>query len=84
MKNDRAVRSSVISDREEILCAVEAKPCPWCGTQPTIQPWHGGRPTKRLIGCGNDDCAAAPSVTGQTRREALDAWNTRVDVKERS
>jgi RNA polymerase subunit RPABC4/transcription elongation factor Spt4 len=59
------------------LTTVEAKSCPWCGSQPTIQPWHGGRPTKKMIACENEDCNVAPQVTGQTRREALAEWNTR-------
>ncbi len=62
----------------KVLTAEEAKPCPWCGAQPTIQPWHGGRPTKKFIDCGsNEDCAVRPQVTGETRREALAHWNTR-------
>lgn len=66
------------TDREpKVLSAEEAKSCPWCATQPTIQPWHGGRPTKKMIACENEDCAVAPQVTGETRRAALANWNTR-------
>lgn len=59
------------------LAPEEALPCPWCGTQPTIQPWHGGRPTKKMVACKNDECDVGPQVTGPTRREALSKWNTR-------
>lgn len=60
------------------LSTAEAKPCPFCGSQPTIQPWHGGRPTKKFIDCGsNENCEVRPQVTGETRREALERWNTR-------
>lgn len=67
----------MIQEDPKTLAAKEARPCPWCGAQPTSQPWHGGRPTKKMIACENDGCAVSPQVTGQTRREALAAWNTR-------
>lgn len=62
----------------KILPPVEARPCPWCGAQPTIQPWHGGRPTKKMIACESEECNVSPQVTGQTRHEALERWNTRI------
>jgi len=46
----------------------EALPCPFCWREPTIEPWHGGGPRKRLIACDQDTCPVAPSVT---------EWNTR-------
>jgi len=53
-------------------------PCPFCGSQPMIEPWHGGPKTKRLIGCQNDGgCAVQPAVTGKTRKEAIAHWNQR-------
>lgn len=54
----------------------DALPCPFCGSMADIQFWHGGRPTKRLISC-HDDCGVGPSVTGETRKEALANWNRR-------
>lgn len=42
-----------------------------------IQPWHGGRPTKKLISCSNDHCHAGPSVTGETQATAIRRWNSR-------
>jgi len=60
-----------------VLTLEDAKPCPWCGEQPTIQPWHGGRSTKRMVGCDNEECSVRPCVSGQTRLEALLNWNTR-------
>lgn len=54
--------------------------CPFCGTQNIeLKPWHGGLPTKRWVGCGNDDCHVQPSVTGDTRAIAVRRWNRRAD-----
>ena len=55
-----------------------AKACPFCGWVPNIQPWHGGKPTKRRISCDADQCSVQPSVTGETRAQALRRWNKRV------
>lgn len=52
-------------------------PCPFCGAQPELEPWHGGPPTKRLVWCGNEACAVAPMVTGDTKAEAIARWNQR-------
>lgn len=67
----------------------DALPCPFCGTPATIEYWHGGKPTKRMISCGGQadtlmrgnrpiTCHVAPSVTGETRAEALRRWNARL------
>lgn len=63
---------------EYVLELREAKPCPFCGHSPTIQPWHGGGPKKRMIACVNDECPACPMVAGSTRQRALDRWNQRL------
>ena len=54
------------------------KACPYCGEEPIIEPWHGGKPTKVMISCQNEgNCDVLPSVTGETEQEALNKWNTR-------
>jgi hypothetical protein len=55
----------------------DLKDCPFCGHSPEIQFWHGGKPTKRLICCGNNECEVSPSVTGETEREAVARWERR-------
>lgn len=54
-------------------------PCPFCGADAQHEPWHGGAPTKTMIGCSArcDDCDVGPSVTGETFEEAAALWNSR-------
>ena len=54
-------------------------PCPFCGAEPVMQPWHGGGPNKVHVGCQNDECPISPGVCGETPSEARDDWNTRDD-----
>ena len=61
----------------KLLTESEAKPCPFCSSQPTIQYWHGGGPQKRMIQCDDDSCVVSPSTTGTTRKQALSNWNYR-------
>ena len=53
------------------------KPCPFCGADPTIEPWHGGAKTKRMVACNNDDCYVCPQVSGRTHGIAVERWNYR-------
>jgi hypothetical protein len=66
-----------MKNKIEVLELREAKPCPFCGHSPQIEPWHGGGPQKRIITCSSDDCFVSPMVTGTTRIRALAAWNHR-------
>lgn len=51
--------------------------CPFCGDEPTIQPWHGGGRNKKMISCDNLGCHVAPQVTGESLDEAVRRWNYR-------
>jgi hypothetical protein len=53
------------------------KACPFCDAPAQIQYWHGGRPSKRLVSCSGDDCDINPSVTGETKAEAIEKWERR-------
>ena len=56
---------------------VEILPCPFCGVTPDNETWHGGKPTKHMVSCINDECSCAPQCTGQTHAEAIARWNVR-------
>ena len=66
--------------RPEVLPRTIAKSCPFCGQQPTVEPWHGGKPTKRRVACGNSGCHLGPGVTGDTRAKAISLWNLRAPI----
>lgn len=52
--------------------------CPFCGHLPTVEPWHGGGPRKRMVHCLNKYCAVGPQVAGSTYGKAAKGWNYRV------
>ena len=60
------------------------KPCPFCGHEPRIIPWHGGPRTKRMVECSNEACHSGPYVIGNRRYIAVKRWNTRKGEKEKS
>jgi hypothetical protein len=56
---------------------VSVKPCPFCGNFPTMEPWHGGGPKKRMIHCEAEECEVSPSVCAETPTAAARRWNGR-------
>ena len=56
----------------------ELKPCPFCGSIPDVEPWHGGAISK--ISCTNELCPATPSTIGRNKTEAINLWNTKIGV----
>jgi hypothetical protein len=66
-----------------VLTVEEAKACPFCGEQPTLEPYHFTGPAKWTVTCwGNQgqngvDCSVAPSSHGPTRAMAIGRWNHR-------
>ncbi len=60
---------------ERITTPTECLPCPFCGSQPTVEPWHGGGRRKRYVGCPNEQCFVGPGVTGGTQASAFLRWN---------
>ena len=63
-------------------CATDPLPCPFCGEEPIIEPWHGGGPLKRIVRCANDECLVSPSVTGARKSTAVSHWNSRAPKAE--
>ena len=52
--------------------------CPFCGVQPSIEPWHSAGPLQRMIACDNNECPVQPQVTGSRPIIAMKKWNTRL------
>lgn len=63
---------------------IQLKPCPFCGTTPTHEPWHGGSADKIMIMCDYASCDVRPQVTGETPDEAANSWNNRAQPKDKA
>lgn len=61
-----------ISDTPE----VDIEPCPFCGRTPAVK--EMSHCTIVEVHCDNGDCEIHPWVLKNSRKEALDAWNTRL------
>lgn len=64
-----------MTDTDALMAGLE--PCPFCGAEAEMEPWHGGGPDKQLISCSGVECEASPAVTGETPGEAVANWNRR-------
>jgi hypothetical protein len=53
-----------------VLPPAVAKRCPFCGSQPHIQGWHGGGIGKRIVSCQSEYCHANPGVSAGSRTVA--------------
>ena len=62
---------------EPITKPKDALKCPFCGTWPVMEAWHGGGPNKRLVHCDSVRCDVSPSVSGESPEEAIKKWNRR-------
>lgn len=71
------IDGKLVSGTLTVVPARAALPCPFCGTQPVIHPWHGGGQRKRMISCDNEACDVTPSVSGSTSGIAIRRWNKR-------
>lgn len=59
------------------MASESVKSCPFCGEYPSIRPWHGGGPRKRVVVCEGVDCFVTPMVSGSTKQRAIAKWNHR-------
>jgi len=56
----------------------ELKPCPFCGRRASLEETHEiNSPVMFSVGCLDESCIGFPSVTFQTRNDAIAAWNRR-------
>lgn len=69
--------TQTMAERAKVAGGASLKPCPFCGLAPALVPWHGGRPTKMMVMCRDNDCDVGPMVTGETLAQAVRRWNGR-------
>jgi len=54
-----------------------SKPCPFCGCEAHYFYWKG-KGTHRLVTCaGSEEKECGASMHGDSKKEAIKAWNTR-------
>ena len=58
----------------------ELSPCPFCGREPSLI--KASRNSRRhYIGC-SIECSVRPEITVSSKREAIEAWNTREESEQ--
>jgi hypothetical protein len=75
LERNELLRRNTMKTDPKLLPPSVARPCPFCAQNAEIQPWHGGGKNKRRVGCSNEFCEAAPSVTASSRARAIGKWN---------
>jgi len=65
------------TEAQKKITRARLKRCPWCGTYPVVEPWHGGGPEKTAIGCVSTRCHVCPSTVAETPEQAMRQWNNR-------
>jgi hypothetical protein len=66
-------------DHDEHSCyePVHLKTCPFCGSVPTVERWHGGGPHKVRVGCDDPECTVRPASCDDDPWRAVGDWNCR-------
>lgn len=59
----------------------ELKPCPFCGGEGEVVATKAFEwcDNVYIVRCASDYCKVNPSVTSIEKKEAIEAWNRRVD-----
>jgi Lar family restriction alleviation protein len=58
------------------MTAPDLKPCPFCGGEAEINPLALAT-SDFNVACFNGECPVEPQTRGETKDEAIAAWNTR-------
>jgi len=55
------------------------KPCPWCGKTPTLFA-EGDKGQYKFVACNGNECGVEPcTLTYDSEKEAITAWNERIE-----
>lgn len=77
-RRTRSAGYDLVSGKDQMKTKMQT--CPFCGSTPVMEPWHGGGRQKRMISCQCEDCHVRPMVSGETPKIARHNWNTRAPI----